>query len=217
MNIPRCLGAALVAATVVLAGCASTRVDSEVNAFSTLPPTPVVNGNYRFEVLPSQQAQAARQAKVEGAAQVALQKVGLTRNDKAARYSVQVGVRSQEVARGGYPDYWDNGFGGFGAGFGGYGRWGDPYRRSSFYGPGFYPGFGVHSPFYPGASSSYRHEVTLLLRDVVSQQVVFETKAVHEGFWRDTERLLPAMLDAALRDFPNPPKGARQIEVSLPS
>lgn len=212
MNITRCMGAALVAATVVLAGCASTRVDSEVNAFSKLPPTPVVNGNYRFEVLPSQQAEAERQTKVEAATQVALQKVGLTRNDKVARYSVQVGVRSQEVARGGFSSYWDSGFG-----VGGYGRFGDPYGRNAYYGPGYYPGFGFHWPFYPGASSSYRHEVTLLLRDVTSQQVVFETKAVHEGFWRDIERLLPAMLEAALRDFPNPPKGVRHIEVQLPT
>lgn len=212
-SITRCMGTALVAATVALAGCASVKVDSEVNAFSKLPPTAMVNSSYRFEVLPSQQAQAARQAKVEGATQVALQKVGLTRNDQAARYSVQVGVRSQEVVRGGYPGYpgyWDGGFAG-------YGRFGDPYWRSPFYGPGFYPGFGFHSPFYPGASSSYRHEVTLLLRDTASQQVVFETKAVHEGFWRDTERLLPALLEAALRDFPNPPQGVRQIEVQLPT
>jgi hypothetical protein len=197
----------------VLTGCASVTVDSEVNAFSKLSPTAVVNSSYRFEVLPSQQIEPARQAKVEGAAQVALQKVGLTRNDRAARYSVQIGVRSAEVLRGAYPGYWDHGLGGFS----GFGRFGDPYWRSSFYGPGFYPGFGFHSPFYPSATSSYRHEVTLLLRDVASQQVVFETKAVHEGFWRDTERLLPALLEAALRDFPNPPRGARQIEVSLPS
>ncbi len=209
MNITRCLGAALVAATLVLAGCASVVVDSEVNAFSKMPPTPVPNASYRFEVLPSQQAEAGRQAKLEAATQTALQKVGLTRNDRAARYSVQVGVRSQVVARGGFPGYGDNGFGR-------YGRFGHPYWRNAHDGPGFYPGFGFYPPFYPGASSSYRHEVTLLLRDVASQQVVFETQAVHEGFWRDTERLLPAMLDAALRDFPNPPQGVRQIEVQLP-
>ncbi len=209
MNITRCLGSALVAASLALAGCASVVVDSEVNAFSKLPLAPVANARYRFEVLPSQQAEAGRQAKLEAATQTALQKVGLTRNDGAARYSVQVAVRSQEVARGGYPGDWDNGFGGFG-------RFGHPYWRNAYYGPGFYPGFGFYAPFHPGASSSYRHEVTLLLRDVASQQVVFETKAVHEGFWRDTERLLPAMLEAALRDFPNPPQGARQIEVQLP-
>ncbi len=213
MNIARGWGAALLVAAAVLTGCASVTVDSEVNAFSKLSSTAVVNSSYRFEVLPSQQIEPARQAKVEGAAQVALQKVGLTRNDSAARYSVQIGVRSgQEVARGGFSSYWDSGFG-----VGGYGRFGDPYGRNAYYGPGYYPGFGFHWPFYPGASSSYRHEVTLLLRDVTSQQVVFETKAVHEGFWRDTERLLPALLEAALRDFPNPPRGARQIEVSLPS
>ena len=213
MNIARGWGAALLVAAVVLTGCASVTVDSEVNAFSKLSPTAVVNSSYRFEALPSQQIEPARQAKVEGAAQIALQKVGLTRNDSAARYSVQIGVRSAEVLRGAYSGYWDHGFGGFS----GFGRFGDPYWRSSFYGPGFYPGFGFHSPFYPSATASYRHEVTLLLRDVASQQVVFETRAVHEGFWRDTERLLPALLEAALRDFPNPPRGARQIEVPLPS
>lgn len=213
MNIARCLASAMAAATLALAGCASVVVDSEVQAFSRLSAAQVQPAAYRFEVLPSQQAAAAQQARLETATQAALQKIGLTRNDRAARYSVQVGVRSQEVVRGGYPGY----PGYWGGGFGGWGRFGDPYWRSPFYGPGFYPGLALHSPFYPGASPSYRHEVTLLLRDTTSQQVVFETKAVHEGFWRDTERLLPALLDAALRDFPNPPQGVRHVEVPLPT
>lgn len=188
---------------VLLAGCASVRVDSEVTAFSKLPPARALSGGYRFEQLPSQQAQATRQAQVEAVAQSALQRVGLVREDNAARYSVQVVVGRVQIVRSG----WDDTFG-WRPGYGPYG-WGPAWRT----------GFGPWPPFYGPAFAPnplYRHELTVLLRDLSSQQVVFESKAVHEGLWASADLLLPALIEAALRDFPTPPAGVRRVEVELP-
>jgi hypothetical protein len=92
---------------------------------------------------------------------------------------------------------------------GGYGSimWG-----TGMSGPGM--GFGMGMRFPP--STSYRHEVSLLLRDLRNGQVVYETRAVHFGPWSDTLNILPALFEAALKDFPNPPPGLRKIDVEIP-
>ncbi|MDO8442238.1 MAG: hypothetical protein Q7S97_13800, partial [Polaromonas sp.] len=75
-----------------LTGCGTTRlVDSDVRSYAT-PPSVPVGAHYRFERLPSQQANAAQQARLEAMAQQALAKVGLQRDDASASYSVQVSV-----------------------------------------------------------------------------------------------------------------------------
>jgi hypothetical protein len=58
-------------------------------------------------------------------------------------------------------------------------------------------------------------EVQLILRDSRSLQVVYETRARHSGPWSDARALLPAMLDAALSSFPNPPQGPRRVDVQI--
>jgi hypothetical protein len=65
-------------------------------------------------------------------------------------------------------------------------------------------------------STSYRYEVSLLLRDLRNGQVVYETRAVHFGPWLDTRNILPVMFQAALKDFPNPPAGGRKINIEIP-
>jgi hypothetical protein len=62
----------------------------------------------------------------------------------------------------------------------------------------------------------YRREVSLLMRDLKSAQVVYETRAVHDGPWHDTDNVLAAMFDAALKDFPHPPAGTRRVNVEIP-
>ena len=62
----------------------------------------------------------------------------------------------------------------------------------------------------------YRRELSLLMRDLASNQVVFETRAVSEDVQGDTLRILSAMLDAALRGFPQPPAGTRRIQSEIP-
>ena len=202
-----------------LAGCASTRViDSDVTAYQTWKTAPPGPGTpYRFERLPSQQATGAQQGVIEAAARSALAKVGLVHSDTTARYSVQVLLNTQLVERvladpfgyGGYGGY--GGFGGFG-GFPGQGRFGP-----GFYGQGGSRGasFGLAFPVWAYESASFKHELTVLMRDLGSQQVAFETRALHFGPWNDSLNLLPALLDAALRGFPQPPEGTRRILVEL--
>ena len=54
------------------------------------------------------------------------------------------------------------------------------------------------------------------MRDLTTQKVVFETRAVHDGVWSDGLAVLPAMLDSALLGFPQPPAGVRRINVEIP-
>lgn len=195
---------------LLISGCSSVRlIDSQVLAISTLPANapPMTGVRYRFERLPSQTQQAGAE-QVEALAQEALARVGLMRDDAAASYSVLLGMGVQPYLgdAGGYPmsQPW------YGAARpGGYGSimWG-----TGMSGPGM--GFGMGMRFPP--STSYRHEVSLLLRDLRNGQVVYETRAVHFGPWSDTLNILPALLDAALRDFPNPPAGPRKINIEIP-
>lgn len=197
----------LAALTALLAGCASTRVvDSEVKSFAQTP-APAKGQTYRYERLPSQQASADAQTRLEALADAALARAGLLRRDDAARYSVQISV-SSVLARGDAHDPY--GFASFGYGW-------RPYYRLGFgygYGPAYwrYPG---HSHF-AAPYSAHRHDLTLVLRDLGSQQIAYETRASHEGVSTDLPALLPALLEAALKDFPNPPQGARQVRVELP-
>lgn len=205
--------------SLVLAGCATTRViDSDVTAFQTWKSAPPGPGTpYRFERLPSQQPTAAQQDAVEAAARPALARVGLVPSDTAARYSVQVRLTAQRAQRvlsdplgyGGYGGY--GGFGGFG-GFPGFGRFGSVYGFGGSRGASL----GLSFPLGYYESPLYQHELTVLMRDMGNQQVAFETRAVHSGPWNDSLTLLPALLDAALRGFPQPPEGTRRINVELP-
>ncbi|MEO6016715.1 MAG: DUF4136 domain-containing protein, partial [Polaromonas sp.] len=62
----------------------------------------------------------------------------------------------------------------------------------------------------------YKRELTILMRDLRSNQVVFETRALHDGVWADTGAVLPAMLDSALRGFPQPAPGVRRVNIEIP-
>lgn len=204
---------------VFLAGCSTVRViDSDVTAFQTWKTAPPGPGTpYRFERLPSQQASGAQQDRIEASARPALAKVGLVPSDTAARYSVQVLLNTQLVERVLADPFGYGGYGGFGGlrgigGFPGHGRFGP-----GFYGHGGSRGasFGLAFPLWTYESATFKHQLTVLMRDLNTQQVVFETRAVHLGPWNDSMNLLPALLDAALRGFPQPPEGTRRIAVEL--
>jgi hypothetical protein len=192
---------ALLALTLLLTGCSSVRlVDAQVQAIATS--TAIDKGaRYRFERLPSQ-ADQPRSAQVEAIAQVALAQVGLVRNDSAARYSVLLGSRVQSYMA----DNWGNPLGTPGGSYGqiiiGTGNTGSMV--------GFGLGMGFPSPTW------YRYEVSLLLRDLGSNHVVYETRAFHDGTWSDSDRILPALFEAALKDFPTPPAGVRRINIEIP-
>lgn len=192
---------ALLTLTLLLAGCSGMRlVDAQVQAIATT--TSIDKGaRYRFERLPSQ-AEQARSTQVEAIAQVALAQVGLVRNDTAARYSVLLGSRVQSYTA----DTWGNPLGAPGGTYGqimiGTGNTGGMV--------GFGLGMGFPSPTY------YRYEVSLLLRDLDSNHVVYETRAFHDGVWSDSDRVLAALFEAALKDFPTPPAGVRRVNIEIP-
>jgi hypothetical protein len=180
-------------ASLWLSGCGGMRlVDSEVRSFASAPPVPA-GARYRFERLPSQQADAAAQAQLEALAQQALAKVGLQHDEAAPSYSVQVtfGLRVDR-----------------------YSPWLPPENG---WGPGWNPAWGRRGSFAMMMEPPYYwRQLSLILRDLHTQQLVYETHAAHDGPWADTAALLPAMLDAALQGFPNPPPGPRRITIEIP-
>jgi len=192
--------ALMVMVTVFLTACSGMRiVDSDVTVFSAwtaAPPTP--GTPFRFERLLSQTT-ATEQDRIEALATTSLSKVGMALSPLEARYSVQVLLATDIVQR--YPDP------GFGFGFGGSGVFASGGSRGSLIGLSHPIGFG---------QSYYKRSLGILMRDLTSQQVVFESRALHEGVWNDGFAVLPAMLDAALLGFPQPPAGSRRINVEIP-
>ena len=199
----RWIRVSLLCAALALTGCASQRVvDSDVQSYSHLralpsPPT------YRFERLPSQQAQGpsgAQPSAIEAAAAQALAKVGMRFDGLAPAYRVQVYARTdREIS----PDWYDP--------WGGWGSWGGWGGGLGWGGRGFYGGLSMRFP----PSTLYRHEVGLILRDAVSGNVAYETHAVHEGYWNDQAALFGALFDAALSGFPLPPQGPRRVNIEI--
>jgi len=192
--------AALLACTALLAGCAGPYlVENNVQAFSSLPAVPD-QPRYRFERLPSQQA-APLQTQLEALADPALFRAGLRRDDAAPNYSVQVSARVQRVPSPYAPPYvYDPWYGGWG--------WGG--------GMGFYgPGYGLWAPFPSMDSPWYSREVAVVLRELASNKVVYESRASSDGPWWNNEQVLPAMFDAALQGFPAASPGPRRVSVQV--
>jgi hypothetical protein len=186
--------------SALLGGCASVRlIDSDVTAFSAwITPPPAPGTPYRFERLPSQLQPSGfvQQDRIEEIARTSLARVGMDLAPDTARFSVQVILNTQALER--FPD--DSLFMGgpgvfFGAG-----------NRGGLFGMSFPIRFG--EPYY-------KRDVTLLIRELATQKVVFETRALHEGPWGDTLAVLPAMLDSALLGFPQPPAGTRRVNTEI--
>jgi hypothetical protein len=176
-------------AVVVLSGCAGTYLlDNTVQSFSQLTAVPSAP-TYRFDRLPSQQDPA--QAQLESFADVALHQAGFRRDDANARYTVQVSGRIQQVLSP-WADPWD-----------GWGGWGYGRRHG-----GLMPR--MESPWFA-------REVSVIVRDIGTNRVVYESHARNDGPWRDNAAIFPAMFQAAMQGFPNPPPGPRAVNVQLPA
>ena len=185
----------------LLGGCASMRVvDTRVLAVANVPAGVQLQGaKYRFERLPSQVSNPEA-GLAEQQAQEALAAVGLVRDDAAAQISVLVSFQgSQYLAD----------------------PWGYPYTgpygsvsigRGIPWGSGV--GFGMGMRFPP--PTHYRREVSLILRDLKSGQVVYETRASHEGPWSDSVTIFATLFKAALANFPNPPAGTQRVNIEIP-
>jgi len=186
-------------ALALLSGCSGMRiVDSDVQAFSTNQGARVP-ASYRFERLPSQQARGESQARLEAMLRAELAKVGMQQDDANARYSVAYELRMARDPRAPWddPPY----FGGM--------------RGGVFVSP---TGTVVHVPMVMMHFDTpyYRREVQLLVRRLSDGVLVFESRANHDGRWGDDTAVLPAMFEAALRGFPNPPQGVRRVNVEIP-
>ncbi len=195
----RAQAAIIFIAVLFLTACSGMRVvDSDVTAFSAWTAAPPAPGTrYRFERLPSQQSANAQQDRIEALATTSLSKVGMALSPVDARFSVQVLLVTEIVQRYPEPGF---GFGGSGVSIGG-------GSRGASVGFSFPIGFG---------DVYYKRTVSILMRELSSQKVVFETRAMHDGPWSDAFAVLPAMLDSALLGFPQPPAGNRKINVEIP-
>ena len=189
---------ALVAVAAVLTGCATvSTVESDVQSFATTP-TPVQAGTFRFERLPSQDQDATQAASLEKMAQAALVKAGFSRVDTGARYSVQIGAGTAETVSA-FPEP-----------FFGRSAWSPFGRPRMWHGRHFYG-----SPWLMDREN-YVTRVRLEIRELSSGKLVYESTATNEESWFNPARVLPALFEAALADFPTPPKGVRKVVVLLP-
>jgi hypothetical protein len=182
------------AALLLLSGCAATyTLDNTVQSFSQLTALPAP-ASYRFERLPSQQD--ISQPQLEAMADPALNQAGLRRDDASPRYSVQISARLQRTLS----------------------PWADPWDRYPFgWGAGWHhrygAGLGAWSPY--DSPPWYHREVNVIVRDLGSNRVVFESRAVNDAPWRESADVLPAMFQAAMQGFPNPPPGPRTVNIEL--
>lgn len=222
---PRPLKSALAGlALTLLSGCASVYlVDNQVQSFARWSDTtaaaatpatatapaavPQAPQSYRFERLPSQGTgpAAAGQDELEAMARAALTKVGWTLHDgpAPAPWTVQVSAGTVQLPRAPWDDPW-------------YGYWGGlgfPRHDYAITASGHI----IWSPLFLRMDMPYyKREVSLVVRHAASARVVYESRAAHEGRWNSTPKLWGAMLDAALRDFPAPPDGVRQVNIEVP-
>lgn len=193
-------------AMLFLSGCGSMRlIDSDVISVPAVPAGMSLQGaTYRFERLPSQ-ANNPEAGMAEQQAQAAMTAVGLVRDDAGAQLSVMVGFSGNRYLA----DPWGRPLG---TGWSPHG--------SIALGSGFGGGFGSHIGFGMGMRfpppTHYRRDVSLILRDLKSGQVVYETRASHSGPWGDSVPIFATLFQAALANFPNPPAGLRRVNIEVP-
>jgi hypothetical protein len=201
---------AIVLLALGLTGCATRWVvDSEVKSFSSIGAAIPSAATYRFERLPSQQAREASQQQLEAMAGAALERVGLRRDDANPRYSAQIDARVTAVLSP-WADPWFYGGGPWGPHR--YGRYGSPWYGRGWHGGGWY------GPAFPPASNPwYAREVSIVLRELPSNRVVYETRARNDGPYAASGTVLPVMFQAALQGFPNPPQGERRVDIEVSS
>jgi hypothetical protein len=188
---------ALAATVIGLAGCATGYLlDNQVQSFSQLQAVPA-QPTYRFERALSQQADPNQQA-LEAMADPALHRAGLRRDDSAPRFSVQVLGRVDRILSPYADPYWGGWGGGWSLGFG--------CRHGAI-------GFGAPFPTYE--SYWFRRQVSVIVRELSSNRIVYETHASNEGPLLDSPAVLAAMFDAAMQGFPTPPPGPRRVDINL--
>ena len=197
--------AALILIAGVLTACASGPrvVGADVRTVAAQPPGAAMlqGARYRFEPGPVVAGQPA-QGRLEALAQPALARAGLVRDDAAPRVSVQVG--------GVVNAYWRDAWGPWG------GQSNARIALSLGYGwrgGGFGMGYGW--PMWDPDIPVYVTEVSLLMRDLQTGQIVYDTRARHDGTAHDTDNVLAALFAAALEGYPQPAQSVRRVGVPL--
>jgi hypothetical protein len=187
----------VVAAAGVAVACASfNTLNAEVASYGSWP-LERKPGSYAFERLPSQQARADAQQRLEDAAHAALAAAGFVSAAPGATPDVlvQVGARITRYERSPWDDplWWRGGFG--------------FWHPRPFAGP--YPGW------YRNQPPRYDREVALLLRDRSTGAPLYEARASSEGSTSGGDEMLSAMFKAAMGDFPQSGSVPHTITVQL--
>ena len=203
-QLRRLLTGWLVATALLLVGCANgPRVlESQVQSYSSLaqlpsPPT------YRFERLPSQQspAQAQTQQQLEAQADLALARVGLRRDEANAQWLVQLELQRGAMLPQSWPYYaadpWYGRFG-WGISYGGHWGWGVNMRMDT-------------------PPTLHQVKISLRLRSLTSNQVVYETSASYEDIWPLKPPSYGLLLTQALSGFPKASTGKLTVRTELPA
>lgn len=205
----------VIATTILLlGGCAAfNKLNNEVSTYGAWP-AERKPASYVFERLPSQQAQPERPQMLEDSARAALEAAGFraVTDPSQAEYLMQLGARVTSNDPWIYNDplFWRGGWRygmGYGVGYGyGHGR----HLRGGYWG-GMVGGYGM----YPIDSGSFERDVALLIRDRKTGELLYEARASNVGPSAAIDYLLPAMFEAALKDFPAVGPNPRQVVVPI--
>lgn len=197
------LAAAMAGVAALAAGCAGLNTLSvDVSSYGTWPDGRKP-GTYAIERLPSQQANAVEQDRVEAAARPALEAAGFRQAAAdQAEYVVQLGARATESYS---RDPWGSSF----------------YWRSDYWYYGGSPRRGWYGPGWGWAPTfndfpDVIREAGVLIRDRKTNAVIYETRARYTSRSSSGE-LLPLMFDAAMKDFPGPAISPRTVTLTMPS
>ncbi len=190
--------------TLLTAGGCATQVSSDVSTFGSWPADRQPD-TYVFERLPSQQHQPDQQ-RMEDAARTALEAAGFkpAADAQSADVAVLLGTRLIAADFSPYDDpiWWNGGL-----------------YRSRFGHPGFLgfgSSFGRGFGFGPDDTlRRYVREVSVLIRDRKSGNVIYETHASSDGVLPLTPALMTAMFQAALTPFPGTDAKTRSVTTPL--
>jgi Domain of unknown function (DUF4136) len=196
----------LACAALVLSGCAAlNNLNNEVSTFGPWP-ADRKPASFVFERLPSQQAHPERQVQLETAARGALEAAGFraAADENSAVYLMQIGARVTSNDPWIYNDplFWRGGW-----------RYGGRWGRG--WGPGWGRGWGYGGGFDYGYSPSFDREVALLIRDRKTGQLLYEARATNSGPSASIDYLMPAMFEAALKDFPSAGPNPRNVVTQI--
>ena len=92
--------------------------------------------------------------------------------------------------------------------------WGPRWGWGMSYGRGFGWGFGGGMMFNEPPLEYYR-AVSIVMRDIKTQQIVYETSAQRQDVWTDDPAIFGILFDAALTGFPKPPQGQRNVRTVI--